>query len=433
MTFRGRLLATSILALAVGLGALLVAGNAVLRARADAELASLAHARAETQIAALDVRGGHVALRESANDRVLDREAWVFDGDRVIERPPGVGAAVERTAIRLGRAGGPASASARRDERLQAEPILAGGRRIGAVVVGISTAPVERLEGSVLVGSLALAAILLLAGWWVIRAAVDGALRPVARMTNEAADWSAHDLDRRFGLGPPRDELSALAATLDRLLARIAASRRHEQRFASEVAHELRTPIARIRGRAELALRAGPGADAEQTAALETVVADVDRLTTAIDALLAMARSEADPGGESVDVAAIARETDAVEVDAPPDLPRAEGDAEVVRRAIAPLVENAHRHARDRVWLELSASSGRVRVAVRDDGPGVDADLGERVFEPGVRGTGASGGGAGLGLALARRMARACGGDVTIGPGPGGCFVLELPVVDGTS
>ena len=73
-------------------------------------------------------------------------------------------------------------------------------------------------------------------------------------MTSRAEDWGAHDLDRRFDLGPPRDELTGLAATLDGLLDRIAASRRHEQRFASEMAHELRTPIAGMRGRAELAL-----------------------------------------------------------------------------------------------------------------------------------------------------------------------------------
>jgi signal transduction histidine kinase len=93
-----------------------------------------------------------------------------------------------------------------------------------------------------------------------------------------------------------------------------------------------------------------------------------------------------------------------------------------------PLVENARRHARTRVWLELSSAGGRVLLTVRDDGPGVDPALGERVFEPGVRGDD-SGEGAGLGLALARRLARSCGGDVRIGDGPGGCFVLELPAL----
>ena len=86
------------------------------------------------------------------------------------------------------------------------------------------------------------------------------------------------------------------------------------------------------------------------------------------------------------------------------------------------------RHARERVDLVLSASDGRVRVAVRDDGPGVTAALGERVFDPGVRGSDHDGG-AGLGLPLARRLARSCGGDVTLGAGPGGCFVLELPAI----
>ncbi len=265
MTFRGRLLATSMLTLAVGLGALVAVGNAVLRARADVELGSLLRARAEAQIAALDVSRGRVVVRASANDRVLDREAWVFDGARLIERPRGVPADVERVAVRMGRAGSLATREAGHDERLRAAPVRVGGRQIGAVVVGISDESVERLEGSILLGSLVLATLLLLAGFWTLRRVVDGALRPVARMTHDAETWSANDLDQRFGLGPARDELSALAATLDGLLARIAASRRHEQRFAAEVAHELRTPIARMRARAELALQAGPDEDTERT------------------------------------------------------------------------------------------------------------------------------------------------------------------------
>jgi signal transduction histidine kinase len=301
-------------------------------------------------------------------------------------------------------------------------------------VVGLSVTPIERLEGSVLLGSIVIAALLALAGFLAIRGAVDGALRPVAAMTHDAAAWSAHDLDQRFDLGPRRDELTGLAATLDNLLGRIAASRRHEQRFASEVAHELRTPIARMRGRAELALRAGPGGDEERAEALASVVAEVDRLTRAIDALLAVARRETDPTAESVDLAAVAREAadGATVVQAAAELPRGEGDPEVVRRALAPLLENAHRHASSRVELVLSASGGRVRVAVRDDGPGVPVALGERAFDPGVRGDGQNDdGGAGLGLALARRLARSCGGDVTLGDGPGGCFVLDLPAIEG--
>jgi signal transduction histidine kinase len=152
-------------------------------------------------------------------------------------------------------------------------------------------------------------------------------------MTAHAEDWGARDLDRRFDLGPPRDELTGLAYTLDGLLGRIAASRRHEQRFASEVAHELRTPIAGLRGRAELALGAqGDGAAEEQAEALRAVVADAARLDQAIDTLLAVARRELDPTTGSVDLAALAREFEGVEVRADGPLAAAAGEPEVVRR-----------------------------------------------------------------------------------------------------
>ena len=431
MTFRRRLLVASMVTLAVGLGALLVVGNVVLGVRANADQARLLRSRADAEVAALVVRDGHVVTRSGPEDRSLDREAWIFDGTRVVERPERGDPAVNRAAMRLGRAGRTAEARAGDDVALRAQPVIAGGRRVGTVVVAMSVEPVERLRRYVAVGSLVLAALLLAAGWWAIRGAVDGALRPVAAMTRNAAAWSANDLDQRFDLGPRRDELTGLAATLDSLLARISASRRHEQRFASEVAHELRTPIARMRGRAELALRAGPDDHAERVRALESVVSEVDRLTAVIDTLLAVARREHDPTAESVDLAAIAREAaDGAVVSAPDDLPRGEGDPEVVRRALAPLLENAHRHARSRVELVLSAANGRVQLAVRDDGPGVPPGLGERAFDPGVRGDGNADGGAGLGLALSRRLARSCGGDVRLGDTPGGCFVLELPAIE---
>jgi signal transduction histidine kinase len=268
---------------------------------------------------------------------------------------------------------------------------------------------------------------MLLAGAFAIRAALDGALRPVARMTSSAADWGAHDLDRRFDLGPPRDELTGLAATLDGLLTRIASSRRHEQRFASEMAHELRTPVAGIRGRAELAL--ADADEAERAAALSSIVAQADRLDTTISTLMAIARRELDPTAGAVDLAAVAREQEGVQLRQAKDVPLAAGEPELVRRVLAPLLENAHRHARAHVWLDLTASDGMVRLAVHDDGPGLDPELGESAFEPGARGAREGPGGAGLGLPLARRMARSCGGDVVLGDGPGGCFVLELPAL----
>jgi signal transduction histidine kinase len=438
VSFRLRLLLASLSTLAIGLGALLVLGNVLLARRADAETSTVLRANAGAQVAALSIVRGHVVVRDAPNDATLDRRSWVLDGDRVLERPAGAPARLDAAAIALGRRRRAVEVDGPGDARLRSEPLSDPGSHaaIGSVVVAQSTQPLEQLRKEVLLGSLVLAALVLVAGGFAISGAVGGALRPVARMTANAEDWGAHDLDRRFDLGPPRDELTALAATLDLLLARIAASRRHEQHFASEVAHELRTPLAGLRLRAELALAAGraaggppdTGIQREREQALRAIVADAARLDRVIDALLAVARQEIDPAQGTVDLAQIAGEVDGVAVRLPATLPMAEGDPDVVRRALAPLVENARRHARERVGIELSAGGGVVRLAVRDDGPGLDPQLGERAFDPGVRGPEQQPhDGAGLGLALARRLARSCGGDVVIGEGPGGCFVLELP------
>lgn len=428
MTFRLRLFLASLATLAIGLGALVAAGNVLLNVRVQSERSSLLQARADTQVAALTVTTAGIRERRIANDTTIDRRAWVFAGGRLIERPANVSPAVDRAAIALGRTAGSAERDGPADERFLVRPIKApgSGRRVGSVVVALSAAPLETVQKEVLLGSLVIAGLILLAGAVAIRSAVEGALRPVAQMTTRAEDWSEHDLDRRFDLGPPSDELSGLAATLDHLLGRIAASRRHEQRFASEVAHELRTPIAGLRGRAELALQAtGAEADREREDALEAVITHTDRVTAAVDALLAAARGELADEGAS-DLLALANELEDVTVSGDA-VPLVEGEPALVRRTLAPLIDNARRHARTRVEVKLSAVGERVRLEVLDDGPGLDPALGDRAFHPGVRGATETGDGAGLGLALARRLARSCGGDVVEGVGPGGHVVLELP------
>jgi len=428
MTLRNRLIAVSIVTLAIGLGALLVVGNVLLAVRTSNETDSLLKARADAQVAALDVTSTGVSVREVANDTTLDREAWVFSREGEIERPANVAPALERVARELGSAGITQTVDGPDDLRLRAQQIRARGTNEvkGTVVVGVSTEAVEAVRQEVLIGSLALAFLVLIAGAIVTRSAVDGALEHVAVMTESAESWGAHDLDKRFALGPARDELTGLAATLDKMLARIAASRRHEQRFADDVAHELRTPLAALRGHAELGLN---GDAVAQQKALHDVLSASERLDETINALLKIARADIDPTAGSVDLAALAAAVENAEIIGAEHPARAEGDPDILRRALAPLVDNARRHAAEHVTLEIVRGEGTVSILVRDDGPGLSTDLTEAAFEPGVQGAGSDQAGAGLGLPLARRLARACGGDVIATPGPGGCFELRLPAV----
>ena len=206
-------------------------------------------------------------------------------------------------------------------------------------------------------------------------------------MTTDAEDWGEHDLDRRFALGPARDEITGLAATLDHLLERIAASRRHERRFAADVAHELRTPSQRSaagwsspsiprsqRGRPRDTTRDRGSGGANEREQVDTLLAD---------------RSSRDrPAGRRVDLQAIAKELEGVEVRVLTDpMPAAEGDPKIVRRALAPLLDNARRHARSSVTITLDSTLGHARITVHDDGPGLHPDLGEAAFEPGLRAT----------------------------------------------
>jgi signal transduction histidine kinase len=300
------------------------------------------------------------------------------------------------------------------------------------VVVGVSMDPYRHTERLAVAGTLVLDVFVLLAGALVARRAVGAALRPVADMTATAAEWSENDPHRRFAVGSPRDELTALAATLDGLLGRIDAALRHEQRFSAEVAHELRTPLSGVRGEAELALRAGRS-DAERRAALEAVLAGTDRMATVIDTLLAAARNDTARGSSDAVAAARAverlvrpeaeahRRRVVVRTEAEPLTVGAGED--VVTGALHPLLENAVRHAAGRVEISVGRDDGRVVIAVGDDGAGITPEDAERIFEPGV----SAAGGAGLGLPLARRLARAAGGDVVAIPQRGGRVELRLP------
>jgi signal transduction histidine kinase len=426
MSVRNRLLLVTVATLGLGLGVLLVAGNLLYARTTTSSVMNLLHTRLEVQIAALELTPQGIRARTTLNDETLDTHGWVFSSGVAIEHPTSEPAGLDRLAASLATRGQPASAVGPGDIEMTSRPLRMHGRQVGAVVVSASIAQFTHLRHVVLAGSATIALLVLLLGALVLRRALNAALEPVERMTASAEEWGANELDTRFHLGPARDEISGLALTLDHLLDRIAASRRHEQRFASEMAHELRTPLAAIQGHAEFA--ADPrSTNQEIRAAVNQITGHTTRMSQTIDALMAYARHETDAAEHGCDLVAVCAGFEDVTVSGSQGLPAADAEPALVRQALSPVVENARRHASTQVWIELGRRDDVLSVQVCDDGPGVDPAIAASVFEPGARGPGVNGG-AGLGLPLAQRLARSCGGDLRLLPGAPTRFELTLPL-----
>ncbi len=446
---RGRLLLSVLAGIGLMLAALTLAFNLVLAARLDSDAGGLLQARSSAELASLRVSGGRILLPEAPDEANPDIQVWVFGRLRALEQPRTT-AALKSAAASLARQ--PPRSAEVSHTRLQSVAVVQSGRRVGAVVAAVSLLPYEQTRRTALIASCVLALAVLLATAISARWLISRALRPVARMTGQASEWSEHDLDRRFSLGPPHDELTLLAATLDGLLERLAASLRHEQRLSAELSHELRTPLASIAAEAQYAMRHTRQTE-EGRATLAQILRGCEQLGRTLDTLIAAARAQLDPRGARSDAAAGIHAARAGCVDAaarrgielivavPPDPVAVRVEQALVERILAPLIENAVRYASREVRISVSADGASVCFTVQDDGPGVASDVHEAIFTPGRRGAGGAGdpargggaatmspAGAGLGLALSRRLARSAGGDVQVQPGAsGGCFIVCLP------
>ncbi|MBB4661243.1 sensor histidine kinase [Conexibacter arvalis] len=323
--------------------------------------------------------------------------------------------------------------------RVYAAPIgtVGGGPAAGGAVAVAGTTSgiadiVDPLRGLVLVAAIVAAALAALFAVWLTRRA----LRPLTRMTDDAEEIArTGDPSRRLGGrgAAARDEVGRLTATLDTMLDSLARARARERRFVDDASHELRTPLTALRGNAAYVAR--HGAD---EAALADIEHDAERLAQLLDDLLALAREDAaeeaaQAGGETVDLAALARDVAA-------DHPRTtvvtaggdalvRGDRDALARAVRNLVENAERHGPPKGRIEIAVSGGarHARIAVSDEGEGLGPDEAERAFQRFWRGEGAAEGGSGLGLAIVQATAARHGGRATVA---GATFTLELPLKD---
>ena len=326
-------------------------------------------------------------------------------------------------------------------------PIVRSGRVADIVQVGMSLRGVEGLLGRYLHTLLVLiplgVGLAALGGALIARAA----LRPVDEMTRIARRITAEDLSRRVERPRTGDEMARLAETLNGMLARLEESFAQTRRFAADAAHELRTPLAALRGGIEVTLRAERSPE-EYRRVLASSLEEVERLIRLAEDLLLLSRSTAGPEGprarvdleplllDVFDVGARLGQAAGVSVRVDTAVPATvRGDAAALGRALLNLVENAVKYTPSggKVELGLTTADGDAVLAVSDTGMGIAAADTERVFEPFVRLDAARArdtGGAGLGLAIARSITVAHGGTLSVEsrPGAGSRFVIALPL-----
>jgi signal transduction histidine kinase len=273
------------------------------------------------------------------------------------------------------------------------------------------------IESGIALAIMAVVSILL--GWLV----AGRVLRPLRTITATTRDISAFNLHERLDLRGPNDELKELGDTIDGLLARLDAAFRSQRQFVANASHELRTPLARQRTLAQVAL-SDPDASADSLrAAHERILASGEQQEQLIDALLTLSRAQfasippramdlADLASTVLEVRKAEAETHGVRIISSLALAPLEGDPRLVERLVANLVDNAVRYnvAGGTVTVRTGGGSGGAWLLVSNDGPVVDRDQIERLYEPferlGSERT-AWGEGFGLGLCIVRAVAAA--------------------------
>ena len=312
------------------------------------------------------------------------------------------------------------------DDPFVAVATRSGGERPLTVIVGRNLEIVSEARRT-LTWVLTIAMPLLLVVVGVVTWRVVGrALSPVDAIGAEVEAISSRELHRRVSEPGGKDEISRLAATMNRMLARLEAGRLRERRFVSDASHELRSPVATIRQHAEVAL-----SHPEQTSSrdLAEIVLDEDvRLQRLVEDLLLLTRIDEgtlELRAEPVDLDDLLFE-EAARLRGATDLRvdvggvsagRVLGDREQLGRLIRNLTDNAVRHARTTIALSLAERNGQVVLDIDDDGTGIDDTQRERIFDRFVRLDEArdrDSGGSGLGLAIVREVAVFHGGTVAI-------------------
>lgn len=324
---------------------------------------------------------------------------------------------------------------------------IPGGFRL---LVGRDVSDTEVLAGVVrraLILTMGLMIVLGLASWLFVSRRVLNRIDSIAATTEGIVGG---DLSGRLEVTGNGDEFDRLAESLNAMLTRIERLLLGLKEVSDNIAHDLKTPLTRMRNRVESALSREPSADDREV--LRAVIEDADQLIKTFNALLMIARVEAgssDAEFEPIDAAEVARdvfdlyEPLAEDAGAEIVLEAAEpvmiaGNRELISQALANLVDNALKHAGTEtrspaLTIAVTARPDAVVLAVADNGPGIDAADRGRVRERFVRlEASRSKPGAGLGLSLVSAVARLHKGELVLSDNePGLRAELVLPAGGG--
>lgn len=280
----------------------------------------------------------------------------------------------------------------------------------GGVGLGISLNEVANLPLRLLGLYLGLGSVLLVLVWGLGAWGLVHSLQPLSHLAQQIANRSPHNLSalprpRLPEMAPAVDSLNRLMDELARTLEQMKQQEGSSKRFAYGASHELRNPLAALRGFLEV-LQRHPG----QTRALEGALQQTERMERILGTLLELARLEgsAQVSRQWVDLSLLLPPT--VPRYPPTDWPAVWANPELLQLALANLLRNAQLHGLPPVTAHLEATSTGHWLWIADGGKGFAPDLLERAFEPFVK----QGNGTGLGLAIVAAIARVHGGQVSI-------------------
>jgi two-component system sensor histidine kinase MprB len=283
--------------------------------------------------------------------------------------------------------------------------------------------------------------LLIVAGFSILVAALlalivaRASLRPVARLTRAAERVAAtQDLAAAIDVRR-RDELGRLASSINAMLAALDTSREQQRELIRDASHELQTPLTSLQTNVEV-LAGQPGMrEPERRRLLTDISQQVAELTVLMDNLVELARDTDTSTEETADIdldrlvsAAVDRarlRAPDVTIDLDLEPTRIEGRRRQLERALVNVLDNACKWSPEGGTVEVALHDGT--VTVRDHGPGIDAQDLPRVFDRFYRADAARAmPGSGLGLAIVRRVVDGHGGNVTLGPAPGGGTIVRL-------